>query len=123
MKRESPTTWNSTVKMPKFSELKRSRQADVCIIGGGLTGILSAYLLAKEGKRVVVLEKKRIGSGATSVTTGFLTQAIDTDLQDLIKMQGEEKAKKVAESHGKAIDLVEQIIKDENIECEWVRTS
>jgi glycine/D-amino acid oxidase-like deaminating enzyme len=70
----------------------------------------------------VLLEKKRVGSGATGVTTGFLTQAIDTDFQDLIKMLGDENTKKVLESHGKAIDLVEKIIEDEHIECEFVRT-
>lgn len=121
--KKASSTWPATTKMPKFPALSRSTHADVCIIGGGLTGIMSAYLLAKAGRRVVLLEKDRIGSGATGVTTGFLTQALDTDLHDLIKMEGEENARKVVASHGKAIDLIERIVADEEIECEFVRVS
>jgi len=123
MKRESPSTWHATTKMPKFPALSKSTSADVCIVGGGLTGVMSAYLLAKAGKKVILLEKDRIGSGATGRTTGFLSHAIDTDLRDLIMMVGEEKARMVLDSHGKAIDLIEKIINDEEIECEFVRTS
>jgi glycine/D-amino acid oxidase-like deaminating enzyme len=114
-------TWEADVKRPQYSRLEKDITADVCIMGAGLTGLLSAYLLAEKGYTVAVLEKDEIGSGATSVTTGFLTQAVDTDFQDLIGMIGKRETAYVLESHGKAIDLIEHLAKKEGIECEFVR--
>ena len=114
-------TWYQDVSMPRFPKLTASSETDVVIIGGGLTGVLSAYLLAKKGKRVVLLEKRTMGSGATGYTTGFLTQSIDTNLADLLWMLGQEKAKLVTNSHGEGVRLLEQIVKDERIDCEFVR--
>jgi glycine/D-amino acid oxidase-like deaminating enzyme len=117
------TTWSEDVAFEQFSHLDTSLETEVCIIGAGLTGLLAAYFLAKDGRRIVVLEKGRIASGATTRTTGFLTQALDTDLSDLRLMLGQENAKRVIRSHGDAISLMEKIIQDENIECEFMRTS
>lgn len=117
----SVSTWYGDVLLPTFPKLTDSGEAEVVIIGGGLTGILSAYLLAKEGKRVVLMEKGAIGHGATGYTTGFLTQYIDTDLADLMWMVGSEKAKLIIESHGAAMNLIEKIVKDEQIDCEFMR--
>ncbi|MDO8624189.1 MAG: FAD-binding oxidoreductase [bacterium] len=114
-------TWDRSVSLPAFQKLTESSEADIVIIGGGLTGLLSAYLLSKAGKRVALLEKGVIGSGATGVTTGFLTQSIDTNFADLIWMLGEERAKLIIKSHGEAIGLIEKIVADEKIECEFTR--
>ncbi len=119
--RNAETTWKADVKMPAFPKLTGMRSADVCIIGAGLTGVLTAYHLAQMGKKVIVLEKEKVGAGATGVTTGFLTQAIDTDIQDLVEMLGEKDAKIVLDSHGKATDIIETIVKEERIDCEFVR--
>jgi glycine/D-amino acid oxidase-like deaminating enzyme len=98
-------------------------EIDVAIIGGGLTGFLSAYLLSKAGKRVVIVEKNTIDSGATKYTTAFITQAIDTDYADLIDDLGKDKAKLIADSHKEAIDLIEKIVSDEKIDCAFMRVS
>jgi len=115
--------WKDDVKSPKYEELEGKETADVAIIGGGITSILTAYLLGKQGKKVVLLEKKQLGEYATKHTTACTTKIIDTDLSDLISIFGKEQTKKIIESHAKAIDTLEDIVKEENIDCEFMRVS
>jgi len=107
--------------IPTYKPLKEDITSEVCIVGGGLAGIWSAYLLSKAGKHVVVLEADKLGRAATLYTTAFLTQSIDTDLADLISALGKSNAKKIIEVHGKAIDLIEETLREEGIECEFKR--
>ncbi|MDB5245288.1 MAG: FAD-dependent oxidoreductase [Parcubacteria group bacterium] len=121
MKTKETSTWIETASLPTFPKLTKNLTTDVAVIGGGLAGLLSAYVLAKEGKKVVVIEKDRFAAKATGYTTGFLSQLIDTDTADLIEMFGEADTKKIWNSHGDAIDLIEKIVKSEKIDCEFVR--
>ncbi len=98
-------------------------ETDVVVVGGGLAGLLSAYLLNAAGKKVIVLEKNKIGAGATLFTTAFLTQVIDTYYSNLFSMFGQKNTEHIAESHKKAIECIERIIQDEKIDCEFVRCS
>jgi glycine/D-amino acid oxidase-like deaminating enzyme len=107
--------------MPEFEPLEGDSSADVCVIGGGLAGAWTAYLLAKEGRAVVLVEADRIGRAATLYTTAFITQVIDTDLSDLVKMFGREKARLSWQAGGDAIDLIESVIKEEKIDCDFSR--
>jgi glycine/D-amino acid oxidase-like deaminating enzyme len=115
------STWLATASLPQFPKLTKDIETEVAIIGGGLAGLFSAYLLAKAGKKVVVLEKHRISRMGTGFTTGFLTQSIDTDTVDQVSMYGDKDTRRIWESHGKAIDLIEKIVRDEKIDCEFTR--
>jgi glycine/D-amino acid oxidase-like deaminating enzyme len=117
----SKPTWKNIERPKDYPQLSGNIETEIAIIGGGLAGVITAYLLAKEGRQVVLLEKKHIGSGATEYTTAFLTHDIDTDLADLVSMFGEDKAKAVWESHASAIDLIEKIVEEEKIDCEFTR--
>ena len=117
------STWRRDVKKPRFPQLKSSVETDIVIIGAGITGITCAYLLSKAGKKVVLLDKKSLCAGATGDTTAFLTQSVDTDLTKLIKMYGKSKTSLISESHQNAIDLIEQVIKENEIECGFKRCS
>ncbi len=128
------STWEDGIKIPKFPALKESKEReegdnpedsgfDVAIIGGGLTGIVTAYLLSQSGKKVAVFEKDKIGFGATGLTTAFLTKLIDTDFRELAEIYDKGTAKLVAESHGQAIDMIERIVKEHKIDCEFMRVS
>jgi len=119
---EQPS-WKADVEKPQFSKLAENLEADTVVIGAGLAGILTAYLLAKEGKKVVILEKKKIGSGATEYTTAFITQSIDTDTQELVDLFGVENTRLIWQSGGEAINLLEKIILEEQIDCEFKRVS
>jgi glycine/D-amino acid oxidase-like deaminating enzyme len=113
------TIWKQGLEKKPYPKLNSTREADVVIVGAGMAGILSAYLLTKAGKNVIVLEKKKVGAGATHYTTAFLTQIIDTDFSDLIKMFGLSDTKLILESHKQAINLIKKIIDDEKIKCNF----
>lgn len=113
--------WKEWLDKPSFPKLSGNLSADAVIVGGGLAGIMTAYLLAREGKDVVVLEKKKVGSGATEYTTAFITQDVDTNLSELSDLFGEKYAKLVWQSGSDAIDLIEQIVDDEEIDCDFTR--
>jgi glycine/D-amino acid oxidase-like deaminating enzyme len=116
------TTWMATAKKrTAYPPLRKNAETDVLIVGGGLAGMLTAYLLRKSGKEVLLLEKGSIGSGATAFTTAFVTQDVDTGFTELQSLFGNEDAKLVWQSHGDAIDALEEIIRREKIDCEFVR--
>lgn len=114
-------TWDEGVSFPRFPSLSKPLQADTIIVGGGLTGVLTAYFLAQAGQQVVLLEKDRLGFGATGLTTAFLTYSIDTNLADVVHMFGALRAKQIIASHAHAIDIIEAIVEKEKIECEFTR--
>lgn len=118
--KEEPV-WDEGVKMPSFEGLKENIEVDVAVVGGGLTGLLSAYLLFREGLSVALFEKDKIGRGATGLTTAFLTQHLDTDTNKPISMFGKEKAAAVMKSHAQAIELIGKVAEEEGIACEYMR--
>lgn len=117
------STWQDYKRKKNFPKLEENLEADVVIIGGGLAGVLTSYLLGLERLSVVLLEKDQIGSFATPYTTAFITRDIDTDLTDIQDMFGKKSARLVWESGQYAVDLIEQIIKKEEIDCEFKRCS
>ena len=78
--------WSETAQGKKgFKKLDKDINCDVLVIGGGMAGIITAYYLMKEGRRVVVVEGNKIGSGMTANTTAVITAQHDMLYKDLIK--------------------------------------
>jgi glycine/D-amino acid oxidase-like deaminating enzyme/nitrite reductase/ring-hydroxylating ferredoxin subunit len=96
-------------------------RTDVCVIGAGIAGITTGYLLAKAGKRVVILEDGAIGGGETGRTTAHLSNALDDRYHMLERLHGAEGARLAAASHAAAIDRIESIVREESIDCEFQR--
>ena len=96
-------------------------RVDVCVIGAGIAGMTTAYLLAKEGRRVAVLEDGSIGGGMTGFTTAHLTNALDDRYYELERYHGEKGIRLAAESHSKAIDCIERVVNEERIDCDFCR--
>ena len=94
---------------------------DVAIIGGGIAGLTTAYLLSKSGKKVAVIEDGYIGSGETGRTTAHITHALDDRYYNLEQKHGLDGARSAANSHTAAINLIESIVKEENINCDFER--
>lgn len=113
--------WEKNITLPGTHQLHENLTCDVCVVGAGIAGLTTAYLLAKEGKRVIVLESKSIGGGETSRTTAHLSNALDERFDNLVKHFGKENSRLAAQSHGKAIDKIEEIAKDTNIDCDFAR--
>ena len=113
--------WMATAETPAGVPLAEDARADVVIIGAGISGMTTAYLLAREGKSVVVLDDGPIGGGMTQRTTAHLVNALDDRYYELERLHGERGARLAAESHTAAIDRVEAIVKEEKIDCEFER--
>jgi glycine/D-amino acid oxidase-like deaminating enzyme/nitrite reductase/ring-hydroxylating ferredoxin subunit len=115
------SVWMATANTPSQSRLKENIRTDVCIIGAGIAGMTTAYLLAKEGRSVVVLDDGAIGGGMTGRTTAHLTNAYDDRYVEMEKLHGADGSRLIAESHTAAIDKVEEIAREEQIECGFER--
>jgi len=109
------------VRVPQFSPLAKDETADVCVIGAGIAGLTTAYLLSREGKRVVVLDDGPICDGETGRTTAHLANALDDRYCELEKLRGEDASRLAAISHGNAIDFIEKTVKEESIDCNFER--
>jgi glycine/D-amino acid oxidase-like deaminating enzyme/nitrite reductase/ring-hydroxylating ferredoxin subunit len=119
--KQTVSVWMDTGPMLKESPLTEDARADVCIVGAGIAGMTTAYLLSKEGKSVIVLDDGPVGGGMTGRTTAHLVNALDDRYFELERLHGEKGARLAAESHTAAIDRVEAIVKKERIDCEFER--
>ena len=115
------SSWLATAPTPSFAPLRENLTADVVVIGAGIAGLTTAYLLGKEGQRVVVLEDGEIASGESGRTTGHLSNALDDRYTTLEQLFGADGARLAAESHSAAIDQIAQIVEDEQIACDFIR--
>src|SRR5262245_45685655 len=118
---KTQSVWAESAKMPDFGPLRKNTEADVCVVGAGIAGLTTAYLLTQAGKSVVVLDDGPLAGGMTEVTTAHLTNAIDDRYYELEKIHGEEGARYAAESHSAAINRIELIVKKEKIDCDFER--
>lgn len=115
--------WHDTVDMPtdhEQNDLKKN--VDVAIIGGGYTGLTAALTLAKLGVQVAVLEANTIGWGASSRNGGMVLTGLKIPMQTAIKRYGHDMARRLFQCSLDSIDTVEEIIREENIECGFART-
>ena len=117
----SVSVWMQTAELPVRPPLRSDVDADVCVVGGGIAGVSTAYMLARKGMRVVVLDDGAVGGGATCRTTAQLASALDDRLYLLERRLGERRARLAAQSHVAAIDMIESIVQREGIDCEWRR--
>lgn len=113
--------WPHRVKIPQFRPPRGKLRADVCIVGAGIAGLTTAYLLGAEGKSVIVLDEGPIGSGQTARTSAHLASAIDDRFVEIERMHGEKGSRLAYQSHAAAIDTIERISRDEKISCEFLR--
>ena len=114
----SVSIWFDGQNMPTCIPLDQDFRTDVCIIGGGIAGLTTAYLLMKEGKKVCVLESNELASGQSGRTTAQFSNALDDRLFNIESYHGEEGLRLAIQSHSEAIRKVQQIVRDENISCD-----
>lgn len=119
---QTTSIWMATAKeIESDGQLMEDLSTDVCVVGAGIAGMTTAYLLAREGKRVVVLDDGAIGGSMTGRTTAHLVNALDDRYYELERLHGKDGARLAAASHTAAIDRVESIVSEEGIECEFER--
>jgi glycine/D-amino acid oxidase-like deaminating enzyme/nitrite reductase/ring-hydroxylating ferredoxin subunit len=110
----------STAAVPQFPALQGDAHADVCVIGAGIAGLTSAYLLAGEGKDVILIDALGIGAGETGRTTAHFFPP-DEWFSGLEDSFGTDAAQLAARSFAAATDRVESIVAAERIDCQFER--
>lgn len=118
----STSVWMATADFAQGEpSLTENIQADVCVIGAGIAGLTTAYLLSREGKTVVVLDDSPLAAGETSRTTAHLSNEIDDSYSEIERLHGQLGAQLAFQSHTAAIDRIEKIVRAEEIVCDFER--
>jgi len=114
--------WHTTVRMPDDANLRPlPEKVEVAVIGGGFTGLSAARTLARANAKVAVLEAKTIGWGASSRNGGMVLTGLKLPMETIHKRYGREVAKLLFQSSLAAIGTIEQIVREEAIDCGFAR--
>jgi glycine/D-amino acid oxidase-like deaminating enzyme/nitrite reductase/ring-hydroxylating ferredoxin subunit len=118
---KSTSLWIDTATRPTTQALDRDTSADVCVIGAGIAGLTTAYLLARDQRSVALIDAGHVGNGQTAVTTAHLSSVIDDGFQEMLRLHGPDGSRLAHDSHEKAVDRIEMICADEHIDCHFER--
>jgi glycine/D-amino acid oxidase-like deaminating enzyme len=113
--------WLTTTSMPTASPGDLPSHVDVIIVGAGFTGLSAAHALAKRGTTVAVLEANTIGWGASSRNGGMVLTGLKLSAETLAKRYGLDLTRRMYATSLESIDLVEQLVREENIDCSFSR--
>jgi len=115
------SVWSATAALPECGPLEENLHVDVCVIGGGIAGLSTAYHLCKAGRSVAVIDDGPLASGMTRMTTGHLSNMLDDRYFELEKLHGAEAIRVAADSHTAAIERIDEIVRREGIDCDFSR--
>ncbi|ELC8344716.1 FAD-dependent oxidoreductase [Clostridium perfringens] len=113
------SVWSESCKFRKREALNKDIKTDVLVIGAGIAGVLTAYMLKQKGREVVLIDAAEIASGNTKNTTAKIASQHDLIYSKLIAEFGEEKARQYAKANELAIKKYKEIIEDKRIECDF----
>jgi glycine/D-amino acid oxidase-like deaminating enzyme/nitrite reductase/ring-hydroxylating ferredoxin subunit len=118
----SNTPWLESTLAHRYPRLEGDFEADVAIVGAGVTGVTAAVLLKRAGLRVALIESRRVGKGETARTTAHLTEELDTRYATLIARFGPEGARLAALGQQAAIKRIAGFVSELDIDCgfAWV---
>jgi glycine/D-amino acid oxidase-like deaminating enzyme/nitrite reductase/ring-hydroxylating ferredoxin subunit len=120
---KSTSLWLDTAHPSRRPSLASDTQADVCVIGAGIAGVTTAYLLSREGRSVVLIDDGTPGCGQTGVTTAHLSSEIDDRYTEIVRLHGVDGARLACDSHRSAIARIESICQQERIDADFRRVS
>jgi glycine/D-amino acid oxidase-like deaminating enzyme/nitrite reductase/ring-hydroxylating ferredoxin subunit len=117
------SVWMATADTPVESKLATDEACDVCIVGAGIAGLTTAYLLSSEGKKVILLDDGPTAGGETSRTTAHLVFYNDDGMAEVEKLHGTDGLRIATESHRAAVDKIESITRQAEIDCDFHRVN
>ena len=120
--KQIPYWLDTAPPLPDRSGKDLPESADVVVIGGGLTGLSTAYHAAGKGAHVVLVEKDKIGSGASGRNGSMCTQGITIGVGEARKRYGQERARELYDAFREAVDVVEELTQKEQIDCDFKRS-
>jgi len=118
---DKTSIWEAAAPALTFPTFGGEAAADVVIVGGGITGVTAAMLLAAAGRSVVVLEARQIGLGTTGHSTGNLYATIDQGLRHVRDKWDEGTAAAVARSRAETVDFLEDVVARYGLACDFAR--
>jgi glycine/D-amino acid oxidase-like deaminating enzyme len=113
--------WLQTASIPAGDQGPLPEKVDVIVAGSGVTGLSAARVLAKRGAKVAVLEAETLGFGASSRNGGMVLTGMKLPVPTMIARYGRERVQRMYAASLAAIDCVEQIVAEENIDCNFSR--
>lgn len=113
--------WLDSINKNNYPRLDKNIEVDILIIGGGITGISTAYHLINKGLNVCLVDRNKIGQGISSKTTGKITLLQDLMYTKLSKKHSCLTLREYLNSQKDAIKLIENIVKENNIDCDFVK--
>lgn len=111
--------WSQDTEIWERQPLQKDQNTEVCVIGGGMAGLLTAYFLTEAGIRTIVLEAERIASGQTKNTTAKITCQHGLCYHRLIQQFGREKAFQYAQANQLALRQYRYLVETLHIDCDW----
>lgn len=112
--------WTETTKNElKLKPLEKNEETEICVIGGGMFGLTTAYYLTKYNRDVIVIDKTKVGEKTSGNTTGKITSQHGLFYNYLINDYGIEYANKYLEANEEAIENIKKIVEQENIDCDF----
>lgn len=111
--------WRTGIEFPEFPSLEDNLQVDVVIVGAGITGITSAYLLVNEGLKVAVIEAGKVINGTTGHTTAKITAQHDLIYDEFIRNIGRSNARLYYEANKEALNFVKETVVKHSIDCDF----
>ncbi len=119
MKRDGATIslWQETVQDKNFSAAAATETFDVLVVGGGITGVTTALLLQKKGKKVAIAEAHNLCFGTTGGTTSHINTFFDTTYDQIQSDFGKEAAQLIAKATNQSRDLFRQHVEEYGIDC------
>ena len=118
---EEKNYWLETATIPGGEALPLPEQVDVAVVGSGVTGLSAARVLAKRGLSVAVLEAETFGWGASSRNGGMVLTGLKLPVPELMGRYGREPVQRMYEASLASIDCVEQVVREEQIDCYFSR--
>ena len=111
------SVWTKTAQLPRFESLKQDMKTDVLVIGGGIAGLLCAYLLKQAGVAYTLVEAERICGGITKDTTAKITMQHGLIYDKLVRKFGVEKARMYLHVNQQALEKYRSL--SESIDCDF----
>lgn len=112
--------WVESTPKTNYPSVSKNISTDVLIIGGGITGIATAYMLSKSNLNITIVEANKMAMGVTANTTAKITSQHSLIYNYLLNSFGFDTAKKYLDSNEEAIQIIENIVKKENIDCNFI---
>jgi glycine/D-amino acid oxidase-like deaminating enzyme len=120
--KQVPYWLDTAPRFPDRSGNPLPDRADVLVIGGGITGLSTALHCARKGATVVLVEKDRIGSGASGRNGSMCTQGLTIGVGQARQRYGQDRARELYDAFRTAVDVVEELTRTEKIDCDFVRS-